>query len=86
MTLKRLAYVAFIRFSLYCTRWRTALFYYLHDPLKTKINLSYVERICSYRAIKGGYTLVTLPRIVTSYRDSVDGTRDRVTYQELVTR
>ena len=29
---------------------------------------------------KGGYTLVTLPRIVTPYRDSVDGTRDRVTY------
>ena len=36
--------------------------------------------------IKGGYTLVTLPRIVTPYRESVDGTRDRVTYQKLVTR
>ena len=35
---------------------------------------------------KGGYTLVTLPRIVTPYRDSVDGTRDRITYQKLVTR
>jgi hypothetical protein len=35
---------------------------------------------------KCGYTLVTLPRIVTPYRDSVDGTRDRVTYQKLVTR
>jgi len=35
---------------------------------------------------KGGYTLVTLPHIVTPYRDSVDGTRDRVTYQTLVTR
>jgi len=35
---------------------------------------------------KSGYTLVTLPRIVTPYRDSVDGTRDRVTYQKLVTR
>jgi hypothetical protein len=35
---------------------------------------------------KGGYTLVTLPRIVTPYRDSVDGTRDHVTYQKLVTR
>jgi len=34
----------------------------------------------------GEYTLVTLPRIVTPYRDSVDGTRDRVTYQKLVTR
>ena len=38
--------------------------------------------VCFY----GGYTLVTLPRIVTPYRDSVDGTRDRVTYQKLVTR
>jgi hypothetical protein len=34
---------------------------------------------------KGGSTLVTLPRIVTPYRDSVDGTRGRVTYQKLVT-
>jgi hypothetical protein len=33
-----------------------------------------------------GYTLVTLPRIVTPYRDSVDGTRNRVTHQKLVTR
>jgi hypothetical protein len=35
---------------------------------------------------KGGSTLVTLPRIVTPYSDSVEGTRDRVTYQKLVTR
>jgi hypothetical protein len=35
---------------------------------------------------KGGYTLVTLPRIVTPYRDIMDGTRDRVTYQKLVTQ
>jgi hypothetical protein len=35
---------------------------------------------------KGGYTLVTLPRTVTPYRDSVDGTRDHVKYQKLVTR
>jgi hypothetical protein len=34
---------------------------------------------------KGGYTLVTLTCIVTPYRDSVDGTRYRVTYQKLVT-
>jgi len=34
----------------------------------------------------GRYTLVTLPRIVTPYRDNVDGTRARVTYQKLVTR
>ena len=41
------------------------------------------EAECSY---KGVYTLVTLPRIVTQYHDSVDGTRARVTYQKLVTR
>jgi hypothetical protein len=35
---------------------------------------------------KGGYTLVTLPHITTPYRDSVDGTRDHVTYQKLVMR
>ena len=35
---------------------------------------------------KGGYTLVTLPRIVTPYRDSVDETRARVTYQKMVKR
>jgi hypothetical protein len=29
---------------------------------------------------KSGYTLVTLPRIVTPYHDSEDGTRDSVTY------
>ena len=40
---------------------------------------------CKTLSRKGGYTLVTLPRIVTPYRDSVDGTRDRVTYQKLVT-
>jgi len=38
------------------------------------------------REAKGGYTLVTSPRIVTHYRDSVDGSRARVTYQKLVTR
>ena len=37
-------------------------------------------------SFKCGSTLVTLPRIVTPYRDSVDGTRDSVTYQKLVTR
>jgi hypothetical protein len=36
--------------------------------------------------LRAVYTLVTLPRIVTPYRDSVDGTRDRVTYQKLFTR
>ena len=34
---------------------------------------------------KGGSTLVTLPRTVTPYRHSVDGTRDHVTYRKLVT-
>ena len=38
------------------------------------------------RQSKGGYTLVTLPHIVTPYRDSMDETRVRVTYQKLVTR
>jgi hypothetical protein len=42
------------------------------------------DRYCGH--LQGGYTLVTLPRIVTPYRDSVDGTRARVTYQKLVTR
>jgi hypothetical protein len=39
-----------------------------------------------YGYFKGRYTLVTLPRIVTPYRYSVDETRARVTYQKLVTR
>ena len=38
------------------------------------------------RNVKGRYTLVTLPRNVTPYHDSVDGTCDHVTYQKLVTR
>jgi hypothetical protein len=37
-------------------------------------------------SLKGRYTLVTLPRNVTTYRDSVDGTCDHVTYQKLVTQ
>jgi len=52
--------------------------------LKTCIKL---YLLCIIAISKGGYTLiVTLPRIVTPFRDSVDGTRDRVTYQKLVTR
>jgi len=39
-----------------------------------------------YTGSNGGYTLVTLPRIVTPYCDSVDETRDRVTYQKLLMR
>jgi len=45
-----------------------------------------VTFIHQVRPSKGGYTLVTLPRIVTPYRDGVDGARARVTYQKLVTR
>jgi hypothetical protein len=45
---------------------------------------TYFEVCCV--GIKGGYTLVTLPRTVTPYLDCVDGTRDHVTYQKLVTR
>ena len=35
---------------------------------------------------KGGSMLVTLTYTVTPHRDSVDRTRDHVTYQKLVTR
>jgi hypothetical protein len=42
--------------------------------------------VCEAVPLKGGYTLVTLRRIVTPYRDSVDGIRGRVTYQKLFTR
>jgi len=42
--------------------------------------------IQTHAVFKDGYTIVTLPRIVTPYRDSVDGTRVGVTYQKLVTR
>jgi len=41
---------------------------------------------CCVQTFKVGYTVLTLPRTVTPYRDSVDGTRDRVTYQKLLTR
>jgi len=34
-------------------------------------------------SVRVGYTLVTLPRIVTPYRDSVDGTLARVTHQKV---
>jgi len=44
------------------------------------------ELRCSSCCLKDGHTLVTLPRILTPYRDSVDETRACVTYQKLVTR
>ena len=52
------------------------------------LNIRLVSRLerTSSAPPKVGSTLVTLPRIVTPYLDSVDGTRDRVTYQKLVTR
>jgi hypothetical protein len=43
-------------------------------------------RACVAQQPKASHTLVMLPRNVTPYRDSVDGTRDRATYQKLVTR
>ena len=48
----------------------------------------YLCLVCAVLVLsyQGAYTLVTLPRIVTPYRDGVDGTRARVTYQKLVTR
>jgi hypothetical protein len=58
------------------------------QPVLRKLCVLSIESclLLRFRHTKGGYTLVTLPRIVTPYRDSVDGTRDRVTYQKLVTR
>jgi len=53
----------------------------LDIPCKNKAN---AKRSCVNSW--GGYTLVTLPHIVTPYRDSVDGTHDHVTYQKLVTQ
>ena len=43
-------------------------------------------RSLSCSNLYGRYTLVTLPRNVTPYRDSVDGNCNHVTYKKLVTR
>jgi hypothetical protein len=40
----------------------------------------------NHATLKGGYTHVTLPYTVTPYCDSVDRTRDHVTYQKLFTQ
>jgi len=53
------------------------------------MSVSYYKNMCLHKLLhfstpKGGYTLVTFPRTVTPYRDSVDGTRDHVTYQKLI--
>ena len=45
----------------------------------TVINQDTLLPVCVMCIPKGGYKLVTLPRILTPYRDSVDGTHDRVT-------
>jgi hypothetical protein len=46
-----------------------------------------VERGLNWPVVKlKGNALVTLPRTLTPYRDSMDGTHDHVTYQKLVTR
>jgi hypothetical protein len=50
------------------------------------VSFAYMSLYTYIRVTKGGYTFVTLPSIVTPYRDSVEGTRDRVTYQKLLTR
>ena len=50
----------------------------LHIEVKVWEIIVYYNTILQQSKV--GYTLVTLPRIVTPYRDSVDGTRDRVTY------
>jgi len=75
--------------------WRRAEFVSLptgkrHCPLPPGLSmLQSVTRVqhsssVKWRVFKAGSTLVTLPRNVTPYRDSVEGTRDRVTNQKLV--
>ena len=56
-----------------------------HPTFASLVRIRHVS-LCFKLAPNGRYTLVMLPRIVTPYRDSVDGTYDRVTYQKLVTR
>jgi len=58
---------------------------FVNNKQNDKTDRSDVKLVLS-KTSKGGYTLVTLPRIVTPYGDSVDETRARVTYQKLVTR
>jgi hypothetical protein len=64
-----------------CLKIRAAFFCGI-DWCKEKLEL---ERY-GFIALKGGYIPVTLPRTLTPYRESVDGSRDHVTYQNLVTR
>ena len=64
----------------------------LHSLCELNINLSYITMIhCSSFRRRGLEVLLLFIKPgphcnVTAYRDSVDGTRDRVTYQKLVTR
>ena len=46
----------------------------------------FVQCYRAHCAVLSRVHTVTLSRNVTPYRDSVDGTRDRVTYQKSVTR
>ena len=64
--------------------WLLKWHYFVYSVQFTNINLCTVTAV--HALPKGRYTLVTLPRNVTPYRDSVDGTCDHVTYQKLVTR
>jgi len=58
----------------------------LESKLQSLIPAQYfLQPIPMVARSKGGYTLVTLPHIATPYRESVDRTRDRVTYQKLAT-
>jgi hypothetical protein len=71
-----------------CLKVYTVL-YFLWNP-KVNYHVQQNRLLASILSLtnpfKGGYTLVTLPRIVTPYRDSEDGTRGLVTYQKLVMR
>jgi hypothetical protein len=58
-------------------------------PIRDRVSAQYsYKHDVAYQKtiVYGAYTLATLPRIVTPYRDSVDETRALVTYQKLVTR
>jgi hypothetical protein len=51
--------------------------------MKDRIKSMMSHGITGLERVKGGYTLATIPRTITPYRDSVEGTRNHVTYQKL---